>query len=551
MNLNKNIGCFILMSACAASSFAQDADSVVWKYPVATYGDVGVINKVVIKHDAIDVYVHESHDGRFSECGGFDGWYVDDEKGRKHELMGVEAAEGKTGKGVNVLRFRNADTDVQVFDLMSDGTGKRFGVYGICDMKDAGRFSASWHAAVERAGSAKRLALREGKMRNARVKGSVQGYDSKYGKGFVYALNEYAAGEPSVYYARVQDDGSFVLDIPSDRMRLMHAVLDAGGKRVKVPFVAVPGETTSFSYEKGDDGAYDVSYDNSACSGNVLSSRFLKCYRESLMGSPYEQHEGFDTDWYERAIYANRAGHSAMAVYCAWKYGLSWPEMRLMQLDADVGYYTNLVYLGKFEGGKAGAFFNAEDWKRCRELLREPLVSVLPDYNRFRHAMADVDLWHETETAVKAGSAVADKSVRSVFESVEPLRGYASVQSGPAFYQVVFVDGSRETMDMLGRLDNLMADYADSPDLKFLFVMCDSLYGSEDVRMVREHFLQGQECVNVSLSDYYNINECLGNVTNVAVSKTLDRRGIVLERSFDLRDEGTFRRMLRQRLKKK
>ena len=68
---------------------------MVWKYPVATYGDVGVINKVVIKHDAIDVYVHESPDGRFSECGGFDGWYVDDEKGRKHELMEVEAAEGK------------------------------------------------------------------------------------------------------------------------------------------------------------------------------------------------------------------------------------------------------------------------------------------------------------------------------------------------------------------------------------------------------------------------------------------------------------------------
>lgn len=111
--------------------------------------------------------------------------------------------KAKTGEGVNVLRFRNAGTDVQVFDLMSYGAGKRFGVYGICDMKDAGRFSASWHAAVERAGSAKRLALREGKMRNARVKGSVQGYDSKYGKGFVYALNEYAAGEPSVYYARV------------------------------------------------------------------------------------------------------------------------------------------------------------------------------------------------------------------------------------------------------------------------------------------------------------------------------------------------------------
>ena len=80
-------------------------------------------------------------------------------------------------------------------------------------------------------------------------------------------------------------------------------------------------------------------------------------------------------------------------------------------------------------------------------------------------------------------------------------------------------------------------------------ITCDALNSSRDVKLVVEHFLHGQLCVNLSLDEYYTLNECIGNVADVATSKTLDAGGYVLKQPFMVRNETLFRRMLRKALK--
>lgn len=534
--------------------FALGNDSVVWKHPVAIYNssDVG-IERVVQKRDAINVYVTGSC--MKSSCKEDSVLiYLDDDRRGKHHLEKIEPV-GDSGcsnaterKNVTLLRFRNDGSDVKVFDIVGLHGKEKIHIDGVCDMVAANEMRMSWGVRGKQKGSECMTGSAKKNVGHGYVKGRIQGYDPKLGIGFVCADNEYAVGEPSFYYARINADGSFVFDIPADKPRIFFARMNFLKGAGSVPFWVEPGNTTSFYMEKGADGLYNVSYDNSMCKTRNVSGDFLCCYHDYSVASPYEQGLGFNGVAYEESLYKNRVCERERAIYKGWKYGLTQTEVHLMCLSADISYYTNLLYLQKSDS--AVMWMTGDDVKSCVALRDDACAKAIPSYNRFFAALCDAGLATYADGGFCASSEGCGARMESVFDRVEPLRRAIALDERKAkYYQIVFVSSEERCVDQLRSMDNLVHDFSFSKDLQFIFVSCDALNSSRDVKLVVEHFLHGQLCVNLSLDEYYTLNECIGNVADVAISKTLDAGGYVLKQPFMVKNETLFRRMLRKALK--
>lgn len=258
----------------------------------------------MLKHDAIDVYVA---DGCGVCDGGNVGFYLSDKKCVRRAIEKMEHVSGcgassKVEKTL-LLRFHNDGSDVGVFDLVGLHGKEVVHVDGVCDMMDVGGMSADWVATAKRGRSAHVASSVRKNVMHGYVKGRISDYDPKCGIGFVFADNEYADGEPPVYYARIETDGSFVFDISVDRPRIFFARMGYLKGMRMVTFVVMPGQTTAFCVGRGECGLYDVHYDNSMCKENVVGENFLHCYHDYSVRSPYERGNGFDATEYELQLY--------------------------------------------------------------------------------------------------------------------------------------------------------------------------------------------------------------------------------------------------------
>lgn len=534
--------------------FALGNDSVVWKHPLALYNSSDIsVDRVVLKHDVINVYVTGCCMKNTCEEDSVL-IYLDDDRRRKHHLEKMELvancgySHGSEGENVMLLRFSNDGSDVKIFDIVGLSGIENFHLDGVCDMAAANEMRMSWGVSGKQKGVGHMNSPVRKNVGSGCVKGRIHGYDPKRGVGFVCADNEYAVGEPSFYYARIDADGYFAFDIPVDKPRIFFARMNFLKGVNMVPFWVEPGATTSFDVNKGADGLYKVSYDNSSCKTRNVSEDFLSCYHDYSVASPYEQGLSFDGAVYEENLYKNRLCERDRAIYMGWKYGLTHTDVHLMCLSADISYYTNLLYLQKLDS--AAIWVTGDDVKYCVALRDDACAKAIPSYNRFFAALCDAGLAAYADGGSSTLPEGSSACKESVFDRVEPLRrAIAQNERNAKYYQIVFVSSEERCIDQLRSMDNLVHDFSHSKDLQFIFVTCDALNSSRDVKLVAEHFLQGQLCVNLSLDEYYTLNECIGNVAGVAASKTLDAGGCVLKRSFMVRDETLFRRMLRNALK--
>lgn len=380
---------------------------------------------------------------------------------------------------------------------------------------------------------------------NCVIVGHLENWDPRNGTGFVYAFNDYATEAPSTYYSLIDGGGNFELTVNSNMAKVLYLCVPVQGNTHRVPIVAVPDDTLDISVCQVSSNDYFIKYNTDKCKSKLVSSSFLNTFPIYPTNTPFSGKKAVIEDSYEKKIQKYHDEELMAADYYKWKYQISDRELEMYKRSSDINYLTNYLYL--IDQTDALRLSSPEMIKdQCSSIVNDPLCVGLPGFNRLK-SMAE-ERWMKGTCILqeqKPDSSIQTRHDKSVFKKMPNIK---NTLQDARFYQFVFIDSTERCINVLKNMDNLIYDYANSDQLRFVFVKCDSLYRCSNMEPIINYFLRGQTILNLSLEDYYLLNECLGNIYNDMTTKTVNHEGHVLMSSFPISDETKFRRNLRRNL---
>ena len=119
------------------------------------------------------------------------------------------------------------------------------------------------------------------------------------------------------------------------------------------------------------------------------------------------------------------------------------------------------------------------------------------------------------------------------------------------YTELVCISSPEAGRRLLGsRMTNLLTDFRDSGDIRFVFVFDGGSFTQEKYESFIRNGLDGGVCHRVSREDFTDMREAL-HFTGGTVVRTLDRDGQVMRTPLSLDDETYFRSSLRRLLQAK
>lgn len=380
---------------------------------------------------------------------------------------------------------------------------------------------------------------------NSIIVGHIENWDPCHGNGFVYAINDYATKEPNTYYTRIDGGGNFKLMINSNVVKVLYLCIPFMENTHRVPIIAVPDDTLEISVCQVSKEDYFIKYNTDKCKSKLVSTSFLKNFPVYPTNTPFSIKKAVIEDSYEKKIQKYHDEELMAADYYKWKYSISDREFYMYKRSSDINYLTNYLYLIDLKDTlKLSSPEKLKD--QCLAIVNDQLCVGLPGYNRLK-SMTEERWTNGMDSSKKQNESIRIQVTQdnSVFKKMPNVK---NALQNVSFYQFVFIDSTEQCINVLKNMDNLIYDFAKSEQLRFVFVKCDSLYRCNNINLIINHFLEDQTILDLSLDDYFLLNECLGNIYNDNISRTVNSEGIVLKNSLPISDETKFRRNLRRNM---
>lgn len=428
--------------------------------------------------------------------------------------------------------------------------------------------------------------------------GRLKNYSRDWGVELMFSsfhpfLEEDAAFRHDKYPScdRIADDGTFVLPVVMDAPAWgsFHMTDFMGGE---MEFFAYPGDTL---YVEVDDymepwrkAVFRSAANNDSHGAMVRAGRYVPTLLELAARKDYSY------EILSKLVESKRKGQKEAVKYLAWKYGLSEHERKLLSNRTDIDY--GLAMLEIVKKYKKGDSQDSYGFIKDMELDDNALAAEAEQYGVFLDFLANsgykdeqpanggnnftaqcmrvkrlrYDIGaHDYETLKKdAGLDIPYlKGKIGFFESItkDTDNGYS--------YDITEAEG-RELMERLtkghegkyiafvyltadaqgadkvnNKLDNLIADFHGSKDLKFIFVFSEEESDKDKYKDFVRRFLEGETCHLLSKGEGVLLKEAMRISSLSRLNLTIDREGRVMNAPFYINQgETDFRRKLRNML---